>query len=96
MINKNVIGDNNIIINENFDIIENTLNYRNKYNFEIINKNNKFPNLISKLLNGTEIKSTIIIIEGLLEIKEVILISEIILSILVLIILTQQQIRHII
>ena len=61
MINKNVFGDNNIIITENFDIIENSLNYRNKYNFEIINKNNKFPNLKSKLLNGTRIKSTTII-----------------------------------
>jgi hypothetical protein len=59
MINKNVIGDNNIIINENFDIIENTLNY--KYNFEVINKNNKFPNLKSKLSNGTKIKSSKII-----------------------------------
>ncbi len=61
MINKNVFGDNNIIINNNFDIIENNLNYRNKYNFEIINKNNKFPNIKSKILNGTRIKSTTII-----------------------------------
>lgn len=61
MINSNIFGNNNMIISNNFENIYNIINYSNKFNFQINDKNKKFPNLKLNILNNTKIKYTSII-----------------------------------